>query len=226
MLVKPVEMKKLLLITLLSFALFSCKIKNSPSSRTDGEIKIEWIKNLKGDFSFQKEWSYPEGVYKNEFGQLSCDGLCPPETDAMKDNAGKIYKDSLKAFYQLVDTTHQFHSIQSKAWCYEWAGTDFFVARQKSKDSVECYTEMNMATHCSLNLDIINGSCYPGIELNSITSSDSKIYKCSGGSIKIDEVLWKQGIIKAEFSFNFHHPEKPAQPMYWKGKIYAKIEKK
>ena len=61
-------------------------------------ILIKWVENLAGDFSFIKKWSYPEGVYKNEYGQLSCDGLCPPEIDAMKDSTGRIYADSLRAF--------------------------------------------------------------------------------------------------------------------------------
>ena len=32
-------------------------------------ITIEWVDNLSGDFSFTNNWSYPEGVYKNEYGQ-------------------------------------------------------------------------------------------------------------------------------------------------------------
>ena len=76
-----------------------------------GQIKMEWVEELEGDYSFAKAWDYPEGVYKNAHGQLSCDGFCPPATDAMKDSTGRIYKDSLPAFYALVDTTHRFHSL-------------------------------------------------------------------------------------------------------------------
>jgi hypothetical protein len=101
-----------------------------------GEIDIRWAKNLTGDFSFMKNWDYPEGVYKNEFGQLSCDGVCPPEIDRMKDDNGKIYEDSLNAFYKLVDTTHQFHSINSDAWTYEWAGTNFATAKRINADTI------------------------------------------------------------------------------------------
>ena len=88
------------------------------------KIKIQWVDNLPGDFSFSKKWDYPEGIYKNEFGQLSCDGICQEEVYAMMDSAGKIYKDSLAAFYKIVDTAHQYHSIKADAWCYEYAGTD------------------------------------------------------------------------------------------------------
>ena len=61
-------------------------------------ISIKWVDNIENDFSFKERWSYPEGVYKNKFGQLSCDGICPPEIDQMKNEEGKIYPDSLKAF--------------------------------------------------------------------------------------------------------------------------------
>ncbi|MBT3802052.1 MAG: hypothetical protein HOD63_03200 [Bacteroidetes bacterium] len=30
--------------------------------------------------------------------------------------------------------------------------------------------------------------------------------------------------MKAQFSFTFDHPENPDQPMYWNGKIFARID--
>jgi len=42
-------------------------------------------------------------------------------------------------------------SIECEAWCYEWAGTNKIFAKQKSKDTIFCYTATNVATHCSLN---------------------------------------------------------------------------
>ena len=184
---------------------------------------VSWVDNLSGDFSFRNKWSYPEGVYKNQYGQLSCDGICPAEIDAMTDSKGRIYKDSIKSFYKVVDTIHQKHSIKSEAWCYEWGGTDFMEVRQKSMDSIQCYTIYNAATHCSLYLDFVKDTCYPSIVLKSIVYGGEAIYYCTDGYIKIDKKLWTQGIMKAEFNFNFEHKENPQQPMYWKGKIYAKI---
>ena len=32
--------------------------------------------------------------------------------------------------------------------------------------------------------------------------------------------------MKAEFNFTFEHKKNPDKPMYWKGKIYAKVESK
>jgi hypothetical protein len=191
-----------------------------------GEIEINWVENLNGDFSFTKNWDYPVGVYKNEFGQLSCDGLCPPEIDRMKDENGKIYEESLTGFYKLVDTTHQFHSIQSDAWTYEWAGTNFVTVAKKNADTTICYTHNNVATHSSLILTIIKDKCIPTIELISVTPTGTKIYKCKGGQIEIDKSLLENGIFKANFDFVFDHTENPNKPMYWKGKIYAKINNK
>ncbi|WDF65971.1 hypothetical protein [Flavobacterium sp. KACC 22763] len=188
------------------------------------EIKINWQKNVSGDFSFAKDWDYPEGVYRNDFGQLSCDGFCPQETDRMKDENGRIFKDSLARFYQLVDTTHLFHSIKSKTNSYEWSGTNFITVKKIGRDTIYCSTNKNAATHSSLILKIIKNKCVPEIELNSISGSAKKqIYVCKKGDIKIDTILWNNGILKAKFDFVFEHPENPNKPLFWKGKIYSQI---
>lgn len=190
------------------------------------EIEITWVENLTGDFSFIENWDYPEGVYKNDFGQLSCDGLCPPEIDRMKDEKGQIYKDSLNVFYNLVDTTHQFHSIQSDAWTYEWAGTNFATVIRINTDTTICFTHNNAGTHSSLNLTITKDKCIPTIELNSVTPRGRIIYYCKSGQIKIDKSFWEKGIFKADFDFVFDHTENPDEAMYWKGKIYAAVDRK
>ncbi len=189
-----------------------------------GQITVNWAEHLPGDYSFRYDWSYPEGVYKNSQGQLSCDGSCPPEIDAMKDNAGKIIRDSLRSFYRYVDTTHMQHSILSEAWCYEWAGTDYIEARKKNADTVQLATAANVATHCVLHLNIVNNICTPKIELISIMPNGSATYLCKGGWIKLDRSLWGKDTVKAEFSFTFDHKKDPKQPMFWKGKIFTKIK--
>ncbi len=207
--------------------LVSCGLADNNEKAKPEEVKISWVSNLPGDFSFTKNWDYPEGVYKNNFGQLSCDGLCPSGIDRMMDAKGKIYKDSLKAFYQLIDTTHHFHSIQSDAWAYEWTGTDFITANRINADTTVCFTHNNVATHSSLVLSITKGKCLPIIELNSIVgSTEKKIYPCKNGKIEIDKNLWEKGILKANFDFVFDHKENPSQPMYWKGKIYTTVASK
>lgn len=188
------------------------------------EIKINWLKNLSGDFSFIKNWDYPEGIYRNSFGQLSCDGFCPSETDQMIDKNGRIFNDSLTRFYQLIDTTHLFHSIKSKTNSYEWSGANFVTVKKINSDTVYCFTNKNAATHSSLILKITKDKCIPAIELNSIAGlTEKQIYVCKKGYIKMDKRLWRNGILKAKFDFIFEHPEKPAKPLFWKGRIYSQI---
>jgi len=211
------------IIFLICVIFIGCK---SSSGDKSVEIQIQWVDELDGDFSFKDIWSYPEGVYMNEFGQLSCDGFCPPEIDRMFDEDRRILTDSLDAFYSLVDTTHLFHSIESEAVAYEWVGTDFIKVKRPHKDTVICYTMNNAGTHSSLNLVITGNAVTSTIELNSITPYYDGIqsYYCSKGEMTIDKNLWEQGILKAEFDFKFVDKEFPDIQMYWKGKIYAEIK--
>lgn len=219
-----IRLIKYILILIIGFLSFGFITKSKINDK-DCQIQIQWIVDLKGDFDFKTKWSYPEGVYRNEFGQLSCDGFCPEGTESMKDSVGKIYTDSLTKFYQLVDTTHMYHSILCEAWSYEIAGTDFITAKQVNKNQIICNTHKNAGTHCSLIIEITNDTCIPRIELNSISSPGLKTYFCKSGFIKIDKDLVTKGILKAEFNFDFNNSDEPDRKMFWKGKIYTTIEK-
>lgn len=214
---------KHILIILISFLSLGF-VSDSEINYKKLKIKIQWTDSLNDDYDFIKNWNYPDGIYRNNYGQLSCDGLCPDETEFMKDKNGKIYLDSLTRFYQLVDTTHLFHSILCEAWCYEWAGTDFITAKQMNKNQIICSTKTNIMTHCCLILEIDENTCIPVIELNSISASVLKTYYCKTGYIKIDKDSLKNGILKAEFNFDFNNTDELDRKMYWKGKIYTTIE--
>lgn len=189
-------------------------------------IKINWVDSLSGDFSFTNNWSYPLGVEMKTDGKAGCadGGFCPERCYSMLDSNGIALKDSAQIFYQLLDTAHQYHSIQCEAWCYEWAGTDFIEVFRKNKDSIFCYTLTGIATHCSLQLGIIKNICTATIDLNSITPDGSATFYCIDGHITIDKKLWKKGIMKAEFNFIFENKDDKKKPFYWKGEIYAKIK--
>ena len=188
-------------------------------------ISIKWVDNIENDFSFKDKWSYPEGVYKNKFGQLSCDGICPPEIDRMKTEEGKIYPDSLKAFYKVVDTTHLFHSIKSEAWTYEWTGTDFMTFKMQADNSIIGESYCNVSTHSSLNIKIKNDSVIAWIDFNSIRNLGQHRFPMTHGQITIDKKKFDQGIIKADFDLKFANTLNQEKEMYWKGLIYSKIEK-
>ncbi len=201
----------------------------SPHSVPDKDKQssdIEWKKELQGDFSFTEEWSYPENIFKNEYGQLVCDGFCEPELDKMRDESGKIIDDSITRYYQLVDTTHYHHTISSEAKSYEWIGTDFADAYEADNDTIKCKTRCGVATHSSLQLSIIGDMCIPQIELNSVSMSGVQHFKYKSGSIKIDKPLFEKGILKAEFDYTFDDPTDPKNPLWWKGRIYTTIKEK
>ena len=46
---------------------------------------------LTGDFSFKDNWSYPEGVYWNEFGQLSCEGKTSEKWELQRSYLFKLF---------------------------------------------------------------------------------------------------------------------------------------
>jgi hypothetical protein len=186
--------------------------------------KIEWRNEINEPFLFTRNWDYAEGIFKNEFGQLTCDGLCPREIDRMKDEQGMILKDSISSFYQFVDTSHQFHTIQCDAWCYEWAGTNYIDVVRNSGDTIILETRCDAATHSALVLEIVNGCCIPKIILNSIASPKEKVYFCRTGQIQIDQKLWDKGIIKAIFDFTFNNTDSQSQKMFWKGKMYLNLK--
>jgi hypothetical protein len=185
-----------------------------------GQTEIEWDQGM-GDFIFLTNWSYPEGIYRNDFGQLSCDGFCPERTDAMKDSTGRIFDDSISAFYALVDTTHRFYTLYSDAQCVEYAGADYMIAKRQH-DTVVCYSLCNAATHCSLNLKIVKNTCIASLEIHSITGKDTT-YVMQDGFMKIDPALWEKGILKGAFDMTFNEDIKSSKYVYWRGLIYTKI---
>lgn len=192
-----------------------------------GRLVIEWVDYLPGDYSFKDKWDYPMGVYKNDFGQVSCDGFCPEEVYRMMDSTGRIYKDSLSSFYKYVDTTHVFHTISCDAWCYEYGETNDIKAVKGDSGKVICWTMCNAGTHCSLQLNIKGDTCFSSIDLKSIVPRMNAVYYCNGGHIKIDKGLFKNGILKAEFDIDFENKEPgEKEKMFWKGRALCQIAEK
>src|SRR3989304_7480074 len=219
-------MKKLVCGLLFVVGGFVCVSFLSEEKSKSIPITIKWVNNLEGDYSFVNKWNYHLNVFKDSTGkEFRCDWFCPPEIEAMKDSTGRIIKDSITAFFKILDTTHLHHTIECDAWCYEYAGTDFMEVYRKTKDSVYCYTMCTPGTHCSLDLNIVKDNCFASIDLNSITENGQSYYYCTKGYIKIDKKLWEKGIMKAEFNMDFKNTFDPNKPMFWKGKIHSEIKK-
>ncbi|MBO0593214.1 hypothetical protein I2486_17560 [Cellulophaga sp. E16_2] len=212
-------------ITVISFLLllFLSFKTIEKTTATSNSIKIEWTQNLEGDFSFNKEWNYLEGIYRNRHGQLSCDGYCPAEIDGMKDKTGKIYKDSLQAFYKIIDTTHIYHSLQSETRMYEYSGTDYITFKRLQNGAIKGKSLDNVSTHSTLKLELQNDLCAATVLFNSIRDLGIHNFHLRSGTIKIDKPLYDNGIIKAEFDFKFKNTLEPSEALFWKGKIYSKI---
>lgn len=211
-------MKKTIFAYLTLIFLLSCK------SNT-GAITVEWG-SLRDDYPFTQGWSYSDGIYLNEYGQLVCDGFCDEASYKMKDEYGRIYPDSIAQYYQVIDTTHYHHTLQSEAQCYEWNGTNFAYAYKDSGDTIRSYTLCNTATHSSLQLAIKDNTCIARIELNSVTPVGLTYFECTGGYIKIDKAEFQKNNLKAEFNLTFENTKESGQPMWWKGKIFTKIDSK
>ena len=185
------------------------------------KIFVKWLKNVNGDFSFKKKWNYPEGVYLNQFGQLSCDGFCPMEIEKMKDTNGKIFEDSIDSFYELIDTSHLYYSIKSYTNAYEFGEANYIHFEKMENDTIYGYTHVNAGTHSSLHLKLTSDYCTAWVEYNSVKPVPIKNFLINDGLIKLDNNLFNQGIIKAEFDFVFENTLNIEKDIYWKGKIFS-----
>jgi len=196
----------------------------SKTVKTISEVKINWIDSISGDFSFKNEWNYSENIFKNDKGQLRCDGNCPDRIEKMIANFKDIPRDSIGIYYQLIDTSHYFKSLKSDAWCYEYFGSNYMNCFKNEAGFINCASSNSISTHCSLRLAIYGDFCRPIVLLNSMSqSTGTKIFKCTSGQIVIDSGFYSQGILKAEFNFLFYNSLEPSKPIYWKGKIYSPI---
>lgn len=213
---------KLLIISFLTLIGLSCKTLEK-ETKSVHKIKIEWIENLEGDFSFKEKWNYPEFVYKNRYGQLSCDGDCPIEIDRMKDESGRIYQDSLHAFYKIIDTTHLFHSLKSENRMYEYSGTDFIEFKKYKNGIIKGESINSVSTHSSLILELQNDSCTSFVTFNSVRDLGINNFPLKNGTIKIDKTLFEKGIVKAVFDFTFQNTLEFDKELFWKGKIFNKV---
>jgi hypothetical protein len=193
------------------------------SKTKDRLVEITWQKNLEGDFSFNEKWSYPLGVYKNRWGQVSCDGFCPIETDAMRDSVGRLYENSLTSFYSLVDTTHLQHSLLAVGSMYEWTGSDHINFKKQEDGSVIGSSTCNASNHTSLHIKMEDDKIKAWLDFVGIRDVKRHIFPLKDGWIKMDKKLFSEGIVKASFHFDFINTIDASVPLNCEGKIYSEI---
>ncbi|MCR9173227.1 MAG: hypothetical protein NXI10_12070 [bacterium] len=187
-------------------------------------IPISWGKHIQDDFSFRSNWSYPEGVYLNSYGQVSCDGFCPEEVSTMKDTTGRIYDDSLRAFYEIVDTTHNYHTLFARGALYEWAGSNYMNFTRNEDGTLKGVSECNAATHSRLNIIIAKDEVQAWVSYNGITERKTYVFPLKSGEFQLDKKLFKKGIVKATFYFEFENHLESLVPLNCEGMIYKKID--
>lgn len=197
--------------------------KTSNVTRSSTAVEVHWKERLIGDFSFTSDWSYEDNVFKNQFGELTCEVDCSERLSAMLDEDGRIFPDSIEAYYSLFDTTHFYHTLASEAFAYEWVGSDFATAVRTSPRSIEVFSHINVGTHSSLVLRVTGSTCVPIVELNSITPLGRVDFSCTGGRVEFEQVAWDSGMVRAEFDLTFNNPISPDEPLSWKGRIFTPL---
>jgi hypothetical protein len=215
-------------IILLSIIICSFKFSKYESHKNIADkFEINWVEKIDTNFDFTNNWSYPENVFRNNYGQLICDNNCPNEIDGMIDEEGKIKKESLNAFYEIIDTTHLFHSLKSESNAPEFAGSDFIQVTRQNEKKTKINTSTNVGTHSNLNIEIDGSKFTAWIDLYSITSIGNHKFTISKGNLIIERKSWEQGILKAEFDFTFENTlnQIRKKTFNWKGKMLKEIEK-
>jgi len=208
---------------LVLFTLFAFGKEKAIKTADANKVHINWVQQLEGDFSFAQQWSYPEGVVRNRYGQLVCAMKCPTQASKMMNKKGKLQESAFDDFYALVDTSHINHSFTSEATAYEWAGSDFVKLEKTPDGKLKGFSMCNAATHSSLVFELDKEFCAAWIELNSVRSPNTQYFDLLEGEIVIDQEMWKKGILKASFDFTFENIIDSNRPIVWKGKIFKEI---
>ncbi|WP_145996327.1 hypothetical protein [Dysgonomonas massiliensis] len=207
----------------LKFIVLFLIISSSCTTATD-KVNIRWADLSEQDFSFASQWSYAEYIIINQYNQPIQDGITYPEIERMMDENGEIKNEYLSEYYQLVDTTHQYHTIECTSNAPQFYETNFIEVRQIATNEYGAATLMNVSSHASLHISIIDNKCHPSINLTSINPEiDFKVTLDKNNSIIIDKRLLEKDTLKAVFEFNFK--DNTNNTIWWKGKILAPISK-
>lgn len=186
-------------------------------------IPIQMVDEIDADFSFAENWNYDWGVYENQYGQLSCDGLCPNEAYEMQVD-GRIIEDSIKAYYELIDTTHFHHTMQSKAEMYEWTGCDYIYVSRDSNMRISAETVITPGSHSTLHFQINRDKAKIWAHYNSIANVQPRNFSLKSGFIKVERQAFERDTIKAQFDLTFSNTLESDVALSWSGLIYAAID--
>ncbi len=204
----------------------SCAVENNEFSslkttEIDGfSIPISWFNDLKDDFSFAHKWEYADGIALNEYQQIIC-WKCPPRAQKLLDKRQKIISDSIHVFYQLIDSSRQYYSLESRSTVTNLKENHFIEVKKYGDFTMEGFTKSKDTSNCSLFFRVNNDFITSWIYLKN--ESGMKIYQLMDGKFFADKSAFEKGILKANFSF-IYESENSFKALYWSGKIYCKIK--
>lgn len=182
-------------------------------------ISISWFQELKGDFSFANEWEYAEGIKINDYQQIIC-SKCPLRAEKMLDKRRKISSDSINVFYDLIDSTRHYYSLNSRSTLTNLKENRFVMIKKYGDFTIEGVTKNQDGINCSLFFRIKDDLITSWIYIKK--TEGTKIYKLKEGKFFADKSAYDSGILKANFSF-VYESENSLKPIYWSGKIHSKI---
>lgn len=186
-------------------------------------IPIEWFNNLKGDFSFTSKWSFAENIGLNKAQQIACLNNCSDRVQKMMDDEGLILSDSTDMYYQIIDSTRKYHTLESRSTLYDWKPSNFIKVRRYGNFVLEGSVIQDSISNCSLFFRIKDDYLTAWAYHKPIKGL-SKIFRLNGGKIFLDREAFDKGIFKATFSFTFENDVNSLKALFWSGKIYTKIE--
>jgi len=216
-------LRKRFLLNILIISLGFLLKSSSKTVENDTVIIIEWFNNLKGDFSFASKWSYAENIGLNKAQQIACLKNCSDRAQKMMDDEGLILSDSTDLYYQIIDSTRKYHTLDSRSTLYDWKTSNFIKVRRYGNFVLEGSVIQDSISNCSLFFrikdDYLTAWAY-----HKPIKGESKIFRLNRGKIFLDREAFDKGIFKATFSFTFENDVNSLKALFWSGKIYTKIE--
>jgi hypothetical protein len=199
-------------------------LKSSSIDKKDEiQIEISWFTNLKGNFSFASKWSFAANVGLNDAQQIACIQNCSERVQKMMNDDGLILGDSTDVYYQLVDSTRKYHTLESRSTLVDWKPSNFIKVRKYGSFILEGSVLADSTSNCSVFFRI-KDNFLTAWAYHKSDNGISKIFRLNGGKIFLDDEAFSKGIFKATFSFTFENEVNSLKPLYWSGKIYTKIE--
>lgn len=213
---------KLLVIILIFTVGFLLK-SSSKIIESETQIPIEWFNNLKGDFSFVSKWSYAENIGLNKAQQIACLKNCTDRIQKMMNSEGIIISDSTDLYYQIIDSTRKYHTLESRSTLYDWKPSNFIKVRRYGNFVIEGSVIQDSSSRCSLFFRVKDNYLNAWVYHNP-DKGPTKIFRLNGGKIFLDKDAFDKEIFKATFSFTFENDLNSLKALFWSGKIYTKIE--